>query len=77
MNPSLNYRHVQVHSADLHHRAELHMMAAAVQASKRESDPTDQSRFHLISLAALRSAASRVGATARATATLGSRTRRA
>jgi hypothetical protein len=77
MDSSLNYRHVQVHSADLHRRGELHRLAAAARASKREDGPAGQSRFHLISLAALRSAAARVNAAAHTTAALGSKMRRA
>lgn len=36
MDSSFNYRHTQVHRADLSHRAELHRLAARARKTKRE-----------------------------------------
>jgi hypothetical protein len=67
MDSNLNYRHVQVHSGDLQRRAELHRLAAEARRSRNGRAPAGAERFHLVSLAAIRSAAARVGAAARPT----------
>jgi hypothetical protein len=40
MDPSMNYRHSQVHTAELHRRAELHRLAAKARATDRDAIPT-------------------------------------
>jgi hypothetical protein len=46
MDPNLNYRRVQVHSAELHRQAELHRLAAKARAD-REPEPRQQTTFHV------------------------------
>jgi hypothetical protein len=60
MDSSLNYRHVQVHSADLQRRAELHRLAAETRHSRNGRTPAGTERFHLISFAAIRSSMARL-----------------
>src|SRR3954454_19093216 len=37
MDSSFNHRHAQVHSADLHHRAELHRQVVSARAERRSA----------------------------------------
>jgi hypothetical protein len=39
MDSGFNYRHTQIHSADLHRRAELHRLAARARKTQREVRP--------------------------------------
>lgn len=39
MDSSLNYRHAQVHGAELSRRAELHRLAAQARAAKQDRTP--------------------------------------
>jgi hypothetical protein len=52
MDPSMNHRHAQDHSADLHRRAELHRLAASGREAKREASPERPARRRVPSLAA-------------------------
>jgi hypothetical protein len=60
MDSNLNYRHVQVHSADLQRRAELHRLAAETRRSRNGRAPAGTGRFHVISLEAIRSSVARL-----------------
>jgi hypothetical protein len=39
MDSSFNYRHTQIHSADLQRQAELHRLAAQARRTRRETRP--------------------------------------
>ena len=39
MDSSFNYRHAQVHGAELNRRAELHRLAAQARKTQREAQP--------------------------------------
>jgi len=39
MDPQMNYRHTQVHAADLHRQAELHRLAAQARKTRGEARP--------------------------------------
>jgi hypothetical protein len=45
MDSNLNYRHVQVHSAELHRQAELHRLATKARAD-RKAKPPRQTTFY-------------------------------
>jgi hypothetical protein len=43
MDSSFNYRHAQIHEADLHRRAERHRLAAQARNTQRETRPETRS----------------------------------
>jgi hypothetical protein len=76
MDPSLNYRHSQVHAAELHRRAELHRLASQARAAKRDTGPAHP-HLHLGGLArTVRTTFARVGIVARSAAAYASKTGR-
>lgn len=73
MDPRLNHRHAQIHSTELHRRAELHRLAAKARANERGTRQNRKSRLHLGDLAqAIRASFARVGSAARGIPKLGS-----
>jgi hypothetical protein len=76
MDSKLNTRHAEIHSADLHRRAEIHRITATARAVKRDARPTPQS--HLGGLTeAVRATAARLSTAVRGIPVVGSKTRRA
>jgi hypothetical protein len=77
MDPNLNYRHVQVRSADLHRQAELHRLAAQARDARHKTAGDGRSRLRLGALTGpIRATFVRFGTAARAGAALGSKTDR-
>ncbi len=52
MDSNMNYRHAQVHAAELQRRAELRRMATSAREAKREAKPQRTTRLRVPSLAA-------------------------
>jgi hypothetical protein len=75
MDPSMNQRHAQIHSGDLHRRAELHRLAAKARAAERGSESPGRSGLHLCSLAnGIRATVARVRTMAAGDPALGTKT---
>jgi hypothetical protein len=78
MDSNLNIRHAELHSAELHRRAELHRITATARAMKRGARPTRQSQLHLGGLTeAVRATAARLSTAVRGNPVVGSKTHRA
>jgi len=78
MDPRMYQRHTQIHSAELHRRAELNRLAATARATERGTGQTSKSGLHLGGLAqAIRTSFAHVGSAARAIPKLGSKANRA
>jgi hypothetical protein len=74
MDPRLNHRHAQIHSAELHRGAELHRLAAKARATERGTRQNSRSRLHLGGVAqAIFTSLAHVGSAARGIPKLGSR----
>ncbi|HEY3192194.1 MAG TPA: hypothetical protein VGJ61_05360 [Solirubrobacterales bacterium] len=77
MDPNLNHRHVQIHSAELLARAELHRLAGRARASERRARRASTSRLRLGLTDAIRATFARLSTVDRGAPALGSKTRRA
>jgi hypothetical protein len=78
MDSNLNIQHAEIHSAELHRRAELHRITATARAVKRGVKPTRQSQLHLGGLtAAVRATAAGLSTAVRGIPVVRSKTRRA
>lgn len=78
MDPNMNFRHAQVHWADLHRRSERHRLAAQAREARRVARPSRAPRLQLAGVSsALRAMLSRSGSSPGAAAALGSKTPRA
>ena len=78
MDSNLNTRHAEIHSAELHRRADLHRVAATARAVKRDARPTRQSQLHLGGLTeAVRATAAGLSTAVRGIPVVGSKARRA
>jgi hypothetical protein len=78
MDPRLFQRHTQIHTAELHQRAERSRLAAGARATERGPRQTSRSRLHLGGLAQpIRTTFAHVGSAARGIPKLGSKIRRA
>ena len=78
MDPNMNFRHAQVHWADLHRRSELHRLAAQARQAGRVARPSRAPRLQLAGVSsALRATLLRFGSRSDAAAALGSKTPRA
>jgi hypothetical protein len=78
MDPNMNFRHAQVHWADLHRRSELHRLAAQARQAGRVARPPRAPRLQPTGVSsAVRAMLSRFGSSSGASAALGSKTHRA
>jgi hypothetical protein len=78
MDPNMNFRHAQVHSADLHRRSELHRLAAQAREARRVARSSRAPRLQLAGVpSAVRATLLRFGSRSGAAAALGSKTHRA
>jgi hypothetical protein len=78
MDPNMNFRHAQVHSADLQRRSELHRLATQAREARRVAKPSRAPRLRLAGVSsALRAMLLRFGSRPGAAAALGSKTDRA
>jgi hypothetical protein len=78
MDSNMNFRHAQVHSADLHRRSELHRLAAQGRQGGRFARPSRAPRLQPAGVSsAVRAMLSRFGSSPGAAAALGSKTPRA
>jgi hypothetical protein len=77
MDPNMNFRHAQVHSADLQ-RSEVHRLAAQAREARRVARPSRAPRLQLAGgSSAVRAMLLRFGSRSGAAAALGSKTHRA